>query len=96
MADKMIALVTGVSSGFGRVIAQRLHQRGYKVFGTSRRQDVVADRGIAMLPLDVRSQDSVLACVRTVLEVEGRLVGRDARWVPILKALLPQRRLRWE
>ena len=73
MTDKKIALVTGASSGFGRVIARLLHQREYQVFGTSRGKDAIADPSIAMLMLDVRSQDSVQACIRTVLDAEGRL-----------------------
>ena len=73
MTDKKIALVTGASSGFGRVIARLLHQRKYQVFGTSRSKEAIADPGIAMLTLDVRSQDSVQACISTVLEAEGRL-----------------------
>src|SRR4030095_4531935 len=63
----------GGSSGFGRVIAQRLHQCEYRVFGTSRSKDAVADPGVEMLTLDVRWQDSVQVCVRTVLDSEGRI-----------------------
>lgn len=73
MTEGKIALVTGASSGFGRVIARRLHQREYRVFGTSRSKDTVAGPGVEMLTLDVRSQDSVQVCVRTVLDSEGRI-----------------------
>ena len=73
MTERKIALVTGASSGFGRVIARRLHHREYRVFGTSRSKDAVADPGVEMLTLDVRSQDSVQVCVRTVLDSEGRI-----------------------
>lgn len=73
MTERKIALVTGASSGFGRLIARRLHHREYRVFGTSRNKDAVADPGVEMLTLDVRSQDSVQVCVRTVLDSEGRI-----------------------
>ena len=70
VTEKKVALVTGVSSGFGRLIARRLHECQYRVFGTSRRKDTIADSGVEMLMLDVRSEDSVRACVSTVLDSE--------------------------
>ncbi len=35
--NRKIALVIGASSGIGHVTAERLANRGYKVYGTSRR-----------------------------------------------------------
>jgi NAD(P)-dependent dehydrogenase (short-subunit alcohol dehydrogenase family) len=73
VTEKKIALVTGASSGFGRVVARRLHHREYRVFGTTRSKDAIADPDVEMLTLDVRSEDSVQGCVRTVLDSEGRI-----------------------
>jgi NAD(P)-dependent dehydrogenase (short-subunit alcohol dehydrogenase family) len=62
-----VALVTGASSGIGRATARALSRRGLTVFGTSRGASGEADdAGVRMLPLDVRSADSVAACVEAV------------------------------
>jgi short-subunit dehydrogenase len=63
-----VVLVTGASSGIGQATARLLSQRGYRVFGTSRdpeRMETVP--GVEALPLDVRSDESVAACVESVL-----------------------------
>ena len=67
-----VVLVTGASSGIGRAVARLLQRRGFTVFGTSRVHTGKMD-GVEMLPLDVRSEESVTACVQSVLERAGRL-----------------------
>ena len=71
-ADGDVALVTGASSGIGKVTAQLLAMEGFRVFGTSRRQQP-DENGTQMLKLDIRSGDSVNACVEEVLARTGRL-----------------------
>lgn len=73
MAEQNIALVTGASSGFGFLTAKKLAEAGYRVFGTSRTPDTVTPSGFEMLALDVTSNESVTACVNTVLERCGRI-----------------------
>jgi NAD(P)-dependent dehydrogenase (short-subunit alcohol dehydrogenase family) len=69
-----VVLITGASSGFGRLTAQLLACHNYRVFGTSRRARAGASAGIfEMLPLDVRSDESARACVEMVLERAGRI-----------------------
>ena len=68
-----IALVTGASSGLGKQSADVLAQHGFRVFGTSRSATVEAGSGIEMLPMDVRSDASVEACVKHVLKTAGRI-----------------------
>ena len=70
MADKRIetVLVTGASSGIGRVTCLRLAERGYTVIGTSRSLDRLAglfddaeERGLRLwgVEMDVNSDESV-------------------------------------
>jgi len=68
-----VVLITGASSGFGRLAADRLARHGYRVFGTSRRPQLQHDRPYPMLTLDVRNDESVHAAVEQVLRDTGRL-----------------------
>ena len=70
-----VVLVTGISSGIGQATASVLSARGFRVFGTMRgligANTVVRD--VELVQLDVRSEESVRGCLRTVLERAGRL-----------------------
>ena len=68
----MIILITGVSSGFGRAMAQQLSGEGHQVYGTVRR-DVPELPGVHYLRADVRDTSSVQAAVSAVLAAEGRI-----------------------
>ncbi len=59
-------LVTGASSGIGQAIAQLLAERGFKIFGTARKPAAATLGNVTMVPLDVRSDDSVRACIERV------------------------------
>ena len=72
-SKQKVVLITGASSGFGEVTASLLAQRGYRVFGTGRNPDRNRTWGYEMLPLDVRSDDSVRACVQELMERTSRL-----------------------
>jgi short-subunit dehydrogenase len=72
MTKKNIALVTGASSGIGRQTAVLLAAQGYRVFGTSREPERCHEiPEVNMLPLDVRSDQSVSECVQAVTEEAG-------------------------
>ncbi|MGA2664926.1 MAG: SDR family NAD(P)-dependent oxidoreductase [Nitrososphaerales archaeon] len=73
MGASRVALVTGASSGFGKAIATLLAGNGFDVYGTSRRPERPESDGFRMLALDVTSDESVSACVRSVLDGAGRI-----------------------
>jgi short-subunit dehydrogenase len=63
-ANQKTVLITGASSGIGKVTAFALTQAGYRVIGTSRsaKQDEVRD-GIRIITCDVTTDASVAAAV---------------------------------
>jgi len=66
-------LVTGASSGIGQSTARLLAERGFTVFGTARKPASAQSQGVSMVALDVRSDESVRACVAQVVAKAGRL-----------------------
>ena len=68
----MVILITGITSGFGRAMAQRLAQDGHKVYGTHRK-DSEPVPGVTYLKADVQDAQSLKATVSRVMELEGRI-----------------------
>ena len=54
----MKILVTGVSSGFGKAMAQALAKQGHEVYGTVRREVDPLD-GVTYVNVDVRDDSQV-------------------------------------
>ncbi len=74
MSNPKVVLITGASSGVGQFTAELLSKNGYTVFGTSRNPgSAAAIPNVEMLTLDVRSDDSVAACVKTLIHRAGRI-----------------------
>ncbi len=75
MSERKVALVTGISSGIGRATASLLSDRGFRNFGTVRETSKVSGLppDLEMVRLDVREEESVRSCVRTVLDQAGRI-----------------------
>lgn len=66
-----VALVTGASSGMGKVIAQRLIEDGLTVIAAARRYDKMADLealGARRLHLEIASEESLQLAVHNILE----------------------------
>jgi len=73
---KKVALITGASSGMGKSTANVLHDQGYAVYGAARRTEKMKDledKGMNILPLDLTNDESIVQCVNSVLEKEGRI-----------------------
>src|SRR5688572_25951047 len=65
-------LVTGVSSGIGREIAQLLAERGARVFGTVRDPGSAASiHGVELVGMDVTEDASVSAAIQSIEQKAG-------------------------
>jgi NAD(P)-dependent dehydrogenase (short-subunit alcohol dehydrogenase family) len=65
-------LITGVSSGIGREIAQLLAERGARVFGTMRNpQSATSIRDVDLVRMDVTDDSSVSEAVQSVVKKAG-------------------------
>jgi len=74
--SRRVVLITGASSGIGKMCAEYLASRGYRVFGTSRNAEHLSPIGnIEMLSMNVDDDDSVGNAVASLLEKTGRLDG---------------------
>ncbi len=69
--DRPVAIVTGASSGIGRATAKLLAESGYRVIGSSREPKSDTLDGFALLPLEVTSDESVAAFVKSVSDRTG-------------------------
>lgn len=67
-----VILVTGTSSGMGLACASHLHDCGYGVYGSARR-DSLSNPDFEVLKMDVDSDESVNDCVGRLIEREGKI-----------------------
>ncbi|MEM9545388.1 MAG: SDR family oxidoreductase, partial [Bacteroidota bacterium] len=70
-AVNKVVMITGVSSGFGKETAEYLDQKGYKVYGTSRKPQ--SSSKLAMVPLELTDENSIESAVKHVLAKEGHI-----------------------
>jgi NAD(P)-dependent dehydrogenase (short-subunit alcohol dehydrogenase family) len=71
-----VVLITGASSGIGKEAARALKKAGSVVYGAARRSEMMNDLerdGIRVLQLDLTDEDSIEACVKSIIEREGRI-----------------------
>lgn len=74
MSNSKVIVVTGVSSGIGRATAEKLAQRGCRVFGTVRNTaKAQAIPGVVLVDMDIRDETSVQQGLQTVVAQAGRI-----------------------
>ncbi len=67
-----VVFITGASSGIGKSIANYLHEKNYKVYGTSRNPKNV-DFAFSMVALDVTKEDTIKIAIEEVVQKEGKI-----------------------
>lgn len=72
MSTGKVILVTGASSGFGKIIAVALAKEGYIVYGTSRKKAEDFER-IKMLTLDITENESVQAAINKIIAEQNHI-----------------------
>ena len=72
MQQPQVILITGVSSGFGKISAQMLAEKGHIVYGTSRKAET-ADSKITILQMDVTDSASIHRAVERILSEQGKI-----------------------
>jgi NAD(P)-dependent dehydrogenase (short-subunit alcohol dehydrogenase family) len=75
MTQQRVALVTGVSSGIGRVTAEMLSRAGFRTFGTLRDMGKANEvpQGVEAVPADISDDQSVREVVQSVHERGGQI-----------------------
>lgn len=68
----MVILITGITSGFGKAMAERLAADGHKVYGTHRKA-VEQIPGVTYIKADSTVEEDVEAAIAAVLDAEGRI-----------------------
>lgn len=68
-----VVLITGVSSGFGRAIAEALLSDGHIVYGTARKELDFELRGLTVKYLDVTRRESIKEVVASIVSEQGRI-----------------------
>ena len=66
----MVIFITGITSGFGRAMAERFSAEGHKVYGTHRSAKVFLP-GVTYIKADSSMEPDVEAAVRQVVDTEG-------------------------
>ena len=70
---KKVVLITGASSGFGKMSAEYLAKKGYTVYGTGRNPNGEQMGEVRMLKMDVTDRASVNAAISALLSEQKQI-----------------------
>ncbi|TCV97751.1 short subunit dehydrogenase [Luteibacter rhizovicinus] len=74
MSNSTVVVVTGVSSGIGRVAADKFAKRGCRVFGTVRNlQRATPLPGVELLEMDIGDDASVQFAIQSIIDRAKRI-----------------------
>lgn len=71
-----VILLTGASGGIGKATAKLLVEKGFNVYGTTTKLSAgneLKQFGVKVIELDVTQEESMKACVKHILDIEGRI-----------------------
>jgi short-subunit dehydrogenase len=76
---KKVVLITGASSGIGKITAEYLSQKGYKVYGTSRMATNIQDNqkqnnlAFDMIQMDLAKIETIKSAIDFIIDKEGKI-----------------------
>lgn len=74
MSNSKVVVVTGVSSGIGRITAQKFAERGCQVYGTVRNKAAASPiPGVVLIEMDVRDEVSVQNAIQGILSLSKEI-----------------------
>ncbi len=71
-----VVLLTGASGGIGKATAKLLVEQGFNVYGTTTKlanDNGLNELGVKVVELDVTKEESMVACVKHVTDIEGKI-----------------------
>lgn len=68
-----VVFITGGSSGIGKAIGELLHNKGYKVYGTSRDSLAYPDSLFPLINMDVSDSNSISDAISALIQQAGRI-----------------------
>ena len=69
MSDSSVVVVTGVSSGIGRITAEKFAMQGCRVFGTVRNiSKTQPSAGVELIKMDVSDEESVKRGIQSIID----------------------------
>ncbi len=71
--NKKVVLITGGSSGIGKAIGEFLIEKGYVVYGTSRKPKVISPSKFPLLAMDVREPETIKLAIASIIEIEKKI-----------------------